>query len=138
MCNWKDMKFPYGKGVKIQLKADTFAETCKIISKAAQEKHLIAYSDLMQMLKKKKHEKINRRTIGHILGEVSNQVSQSTNPSVYPSAIVIRKDTSEPGKGFWGLDMGTNPPSKVPQNKRQNTLQHYQNDVFNRPWNCNC
>lgn len=138
MCNWKDKEFHYRKTGKIQLRANSFAETCNIISRVAQKKQVIAYSDLMQMLKQKGHEKINRGTIGHIVGEVSNQVSQSTNPSVYPSAIVIRKDINQPGKGFWGLDEGSNPPSAVPQNQRKQMLQKYQNDVFGRSWNCNC
>ena len=90
------------------------------------------------MLKQKGYEKINRGTIGHIVGEVRNQVSHVTNPSVYPSAIVVRRDTNQPGKGFWGLDEGSNPPSEVPQNQQKQMLQKYQNDVFGRPWNCNC
>jgi hypothetical protein len=92
----------------------------------------------MDRLKSLGCPKINRGTIGRIVGEVSVQVSQMINPSIYPSAIVVRKDTGRPGDGFWEVNTGTNPPSNVPPNNRRGALQQYQNDVFNRNWSCNC
>ena len=138
MCNWQDINPSYGEGRKIQLSAQVISNACNIIWEAAQKRQRIAYADLMNKLKQMGHRKINRATVGHIVGEVSTQVSQVTNPSIYPSAIVVRKDTNQPGKGFWGLDRGSNPPSAVPRNQQEQMLQQYQNDVFNRPWNCNC
>lgn len=89
-------------------------------------------------LKKLNHHAINRGTIGAIVGEVSMQVSESTKPSVYPSAIVIRKDTDEPGEGFWGLDSGTHPPDKVARSDRKSRLSEYQQKIFNNSWGCDC
>jgi hypothetical protein len=137
MCNWQDITRSYGMG-KIQINVQVIRDACDIIQQRAQSRQTITYADLMVQLKHRGHRKINRRTIGHIVGEVSTQVAQVTNPSIYPSAIVVRKDTNKPGEGFWGLDMGTHPPKKVPTNQRAPTLQQYQNEVFNRPWSCNC
>jgi hypothetical protein len=141
MCNWQDIvAIKKGKKriQKIPLPARVFSDACRIIHQRAQEKRRIYYKDLENELKSFGHRKIYRGTIGDIVGEVSVQVSQLTNPSIYPSAIVVRMDTNRVGVGFWGVDRGTNPPSEVPQNQRQNKLQQYQNDAFNRPWNCNC
>lgn len=140
MCNWQDIDFPYGRGI-IQIPAQVIQDACGAIWQMAQRRQgiaYIAYADLMNQLKCLGHQKINRGTIGKIIGEVSDQVSQVTNPSIYPSAIVVRRGTSQPGDGFWGLIMGTNPPSGVPHNQRRNALQQYQNDAFNRSWSCNC
>ena len=137
MCNWQDINFPYGIG-KIQIPAQVIQDTCRTIWQVAQKKQTIAYADLMNQLKRLGHQKINRGTIGRIVGEVSNQVSQVTQPSIYPSAIVVKKYSNQPGNGFWELSMGTNPPSGVPCNQQRNALQQYQNDVFNRSWSCNC
>lgn len=137
MCNWQNINPPYGKG-RIQINAQVIRDACDVIRQAAQNGQTIIYTDLMKRLKHREHEKTNRGTIGHIAGEVSNQVAQVTNPSVYPSAIVVRSDTNQPGDGFWGLNMGTSPPSKVYHNQRVQMLQQYQNGVFNRPWSCNC
>jgi len=138
MCNWQDIVRPYGKGRKIQLSAKVVMDACNIIWQVAQKKQRIAYSELMSILKQQGNRKINRATIGHIVGEVSIQVSQVTNPSIYPSAIVVRKGTNQSGKGFWGLDDGSSPPSAVPQNQQRQKMQQYQDDVFNRSWNCSC
>ncbi len=137
MCNWQDIVRPYGKG-RINLSAQVVRDSCNIIWQRAQKKQRVAYSELMNILKQKGHRKINRATIGHIVGEVSTQVSQVTNPSIYPSAIVVRKGTDQPGKGFWGLDDGSSPPSAVPQNHQRQKMQQYQDDVFNKSWNCSC
>ena len=137
MCDWQDINISYGEG-RIQINARVISDACDLIRQRAQDRQTITYSDLMNQLKDKGHGKINRGTIGHIVGEVSNQIAQVTDPSVYPSAIVVRKDTDQPGEGFWGLDMGMNPPEKVPFDHRVQTLQQYQNDVFNRVWSCNC
>lgn len=118
--------------------AQVFKDACEIIKQAARRRQFITYTDVMNQLKARGHAKINRGTIGAIVGEVSNQVAQNTNPSVYPSSIVVRKGTNRPGNGFWGLTMGTNPPSRVSTHQRRIALQQYQNDVFNRNWNCNC
>lgn len=137
MCNWQD-KVVVKKDRKIQMSAGVFSDACRIIRQMAQERRVIFYKALENELKSLGHPKINRGTIGDIVGEVSIQVSQVTNPSIYPSAIVVHKEDKTIGEGFWGLDTGANPPSKVPVNQRQNALQQYQSDVFNRPWNCNC
>jgi hypothetical protein len=137
MCDWRDINPRYGIG-KIQINAHVIKDSCAIIQQRAQNRQTTTYTDLMGRLKDRGHRKINRGTIGHIVGEVSNQVAQVSGPSIYPSAIVVRKDTNQPGEGFWGLDMGTNPPLKVPHNQRVHMLQKYQNDVFSKPWSCNC
>jgi len=141
MCNWEDKVVTKGKTRKrkIPIPAGVFSDACRIIRQRAQEKQgPIRYKDLENELKNLGHRKIYRGTIGDIVGEVSIQVSQVTNPSIYPSAIVVRKDTNQVGIGFWGLHTGTNRPLEVSQNQRRNKLREYQNDVFNRPWNCNC
>lgn len=137
MCNWQDMEFPYAIG-RIQIDAQTIQVACEIIFRASQRSQTISYTEVMNELKRLGCPKINRGTIGHIVGEVSVQVSQITNPSIYPSAIVVRSGTNQPGDGFWGVDTGTNPPSGVSCNNRRNALQQYQNDVFSRPWGCKC
>lgn len=137
MCNWQDKNFSYARG-RIQISANVIRDACEIIRRVATNRQTIIYSDLMEQLKQNGHEKINRGTIGHIVGEVSVQVSLITNPSIYPSSIVVRADTNKPGDGFWGIDTGTAPPENVPLEQRQYILQRYQRDVFDRPWNCNC
>ena len=137
MCKWQDITFRYGIG-RIQIPAKVISDACKIIRQMAQKRRVVTYSELMNQLKNLGHRKINRGTIGKIVGEVSNQVSRVTNPSIYPSAIVVRKDTNQPGNGFWGLEEGTNPPSRVPPDQRRNVIRNYQNDVFSKSWNCNC
>lgn len=137
MCNWKDINFPYARG-KIQISAQTIQAACEIIFQASQRRQTISYTEVKDELQHRGHRKINRDTIGTIVGKVSIQVSQITNPSIYPSSIVVRKGTSQPGDGFWDLDTGTNPPTGVPRNNRNNSLQQYQEDVFNRPWGCRC
>jgi hypothetical protein len=99
----------------------------------------ITYTEVMNRLKAVGCPKINRGTIGHIVGEVSVQVSDATKQHpIYPSAIVVRHDTKQPGDGFWGLRAGTNPPSRVPRNNRRGALRQYQSDVLQRPWTCRC
>jgi hypothetical protein len=135
MCDWQDISVR-----KIRIDAQTIQDACKIIHKAAQKKETIVYRVLEDQLKQLGHRGINRGTVGNIVGEVSVRVSQLTNPSIYPSAIVIRKDTCKPGKGFWEINEGTNPPDKVPLNQRENELQEYQQNVFNGVslWSCDC
>lgn len=123
---------------RITISAGTISDACKIIRQAAQMRQLITYTDVMNQLKAMGYGKINRATIGAIVGEVSNQVAQITSPSMYPSAIVIRKGTNQPGDGFWGLKRGTNPPSNVPRENRRHVINQYQQDVFSRNWNCDC
>ena len=129
MVAWKDTTFNYGKG-KIMISGAAIKDAHDIILEISKKKSPIYYSDLMNRLKQRDHRKISRRTIGDIIGEVSNKVSSATAPSVYPSAVVIRKDSRAPGEGFWGLDAGTSPPSKVPSNHRKVALQQYQKNVF--------
>jgi len=131
MYNWEDRVFRYGRG-KIMISAETFRDTYRIIKESARNGNYIYYSEVMDKLKRLGHRKINRGTIGGIVGEVSIMVANSTNPSVYPSAIVVKKNSIEPGKGFWGLDRGTNPPSMVPPDKRREALSEYQETVFSR------
>jgi hypothetical protein len=138
MCNWQDKVVIKGDGRRIALPYDVFQDACKIIWQSAQQKRLIYYSDIEKQLKRLGHRKINRGTIGDIVGEVSIQVSQVTSPSIYPSAIVVHKGDKNVGIGFWEVDTGTNPPSKVPPNQQKEALLRYQNDVFNKPWDCNC
>lgn len=137
MCNWYAINPRYGAG-RIQINAEVIKDACEVISHKAQSKQVITYSEIMDQLKKAGHGKINRGTIGHIVGEVSNQVAKTTAPSTYPSAIVIRKDTGQPGRGFWGLDTGTDPPLKVPHKQKAYRLQKYQDDVFSKHWSCAC
>lgn len=138
MCNWQDKIVTKRDGRRIELPHNVFQDACKIIWQSAQQKRLISYSDVEKQLKRLGHRKINRGTIGDIVGEVSAQVSQVTNPSIYPSAIVVHKGDKSIGVGFWGVDTGTNPPSEVSPNQQKDALPQYQNDVFNKPWDCNC
>jgi len=137
MCNWRDITI-YRETGNIQISAETIQVACNIILQCAQKKQTITYGELMNELKLRGCQKINRGTIGHIVGTVSEEVSRNTNPSIYPSAIVVRSSSSNPGAGFWTVDTGTNPPSKVPLTNRKNALKKYQDDVFNTPWGCNC
>jgi hypothetical protein len=138
MCDWHDISA--GKVRKIRIDAQAIQDACKIIHQAAQKREMLTYTDLMIQLKHLGHRGINRGTVGSIVGEVSIQVSQLTNPSIYPSAIVMRKDSNQPGRGFWDLDTGNNPPEKVPPNQRENQLNEYRRNVFNRLslWSCDC
>lgn len=113
MVNWKIQDFYNKWGAKITIPAATFEDACSIIRKRAKIGKCIAYSELMTELKKKNHRKINRGTIGSIVGEVSDQISLTTNPSVYPSSIVVHKGTKDTGKGFWTLGEGTLPPNTI-------------------------
>lgn len=131
MFDWEDRVFRFGRR-KITIPAETFRDAYRIIKESAQNGKYICYSEIMDRLKNLGHQKINRGTIGGIVGEVSIKVASSTNPSVYPSAIVVNKNTTKPGKGFWGLDRGTDPPSMVPPDKRQKALRTYQETVFSR------
>ena len=90
MYNWEDRVFRYGRG-KIMISAETFRDTYRIIKESARNGNYIYYSEVMDKLKRLGHRKINRGTIGGIVGEVSIMVANSTNPSVYPSAIVVKK-----------------------------------------------
>jgi len=137
MCEWQDIYFRYAEG-KIRIGARVIRDACDIIWKRAQNRQTITYADLMNLLKDRGHEKINRGTIGHIVGEVSSRIAQFTNPSIYPSAIVVRKDTNQPGRDFWGLDTGNNPPSQVAPDQRAQMLQKYQSEIFSMSWSCNC
>jgi len=120
------------------MSADVFRDACEIIRQAATNRQTVTYSEIMDQLKHCGHEKINRGTIGKIVGEVSLQVSQATKPSIYPSSIVVRGDTNRPGDGFWGIDTGTVPPRTVPSGQRKRVLEQYQRDVFEKSWNCEC
>jgi len=129
LVDWKDTTFDYGTG-KIQISGVTLQDTCDIIQESSKKEKKILYSNIMNQLKQRGHKKISRRTIGAIVGEVSIQVSAITNPSVYPSSVVIRKDSGVPGEGFWGVDSGTFPPNKVPKNQQKVALRQYQKNVF--------
>lgn len=133
MYDWQDRIFRYARG-RIEIPAEVFRDAYIIIKEAAQRRQMISYSEVENQLKDLGHRKINRGTIGGIVGEVSLQVSQEITPSIYPSAIVVHKGTDKPGDGFWSLDKGTNPPSEVSPEQRQEALSRYQNDVFNRFW----
>jgi hypothetical protein len=139
MCNWQEKEFPYARG-KIKIAAHTLQAACEVIFQASQKSPLtITYTEVMNELKALGCPKINRGTIGDIVGEISVQVSEATKQhSIYPSAIVVRRDTKQPGDGFWGVRAGTNPPSRVPRNGRRDALRQYQNDVLKRPWACKC
>jgi hypothetical protein len=126
---WKDTTFEYDKG-EIQIPGITIGDAYDIILVYAKRKSCVYYSDVINELKRRGHKKISRRTIGSIVGEVSIQISLATNPSIYPSSIVVRKDTENPGEGFWGVDTGTSPPSSVPLKERSVRLKRYQNDLF--------
>jgi len=134
MCDWQDVN------VRGRIfSAKVIRDACEIIRQTAQKGELIYYSDLIKRLKQLGHKHIDRFVIGDIVGEVSIQVSRLTAPSIYPSAIVVRKDTKEPGDGFWGLDTGTNPPNKLPPHQKRNGLEQYQRDVWQvNKWSCAC
>ena len=139
MCNWQNTVIKQAGGSRrIPIDAQVIQDACTIIYRQAQTGEPIIYTDLMNQLKQLGYRKINRGTIDGIVGEVSNQVSQLTNPSVYPSAIVVRGGSNQPGPGFWGLNSGTNPPNRVTQNQRRIQLDQHQQHVFNLNWACNC
>ncbi|MFC2068676.1 hypothetical protein ACFLTP_06670 [Chloroflexota bacterium] len=139
MCKWKDIIIIQAKGKRrIPIKATVMQHACSIIHTEAELGRTIAYTNIMNCLKNQGHKKIYRGTIGNIVGEVSNQVSQITNPSIYPSAIVVRKGTKQAGPGFWNLHRGTAPPNSVTKNHRRKQMNQYQQDVFMFDWDCNC
>jgi len=143
MCKWEEIIIEQAIGERriprrIPISNKAVEDACTIIHRQAQAHETIVYSDLMNRLKQLQHRRITRGTIGGIVGGVSSQVSKITNPSVYPSAIVVRKDTGEPGDGFWKLDMGGNPPSKVTFSLREGQRNQYKKDVFKLNWSCNC
>jgi len=86
--------------------------------------------------------------MGYILGEINDQVAEKTktseeNPtSIYPSSIVINKDTKKPGDGFWGVSSGDNPPSKFKdksEDGQKEALKKYRENVFDTSkWDCKC
>lgn len=99
---------------------------------------IIFYSDLIKQLEQLGHGGIDRFVIGGIVGGKYQSISIN-DPSIYPSAIVVRKDTMQPGKGFWGIDTGTDPPNKVPINQRQSKLKNYQQASWQvQKWSCDC
>ena len=138
MCNWSDVEIVFRDGKRVKIPAATIIDACEIIKDAAKQRRLITYTEIMDQLKARGNRKINRATIGGIVGEVSAQVSKVTNPSIYPSAIVVLKGTNYPGNGFWGIDTGTNPPKNVPEKMRRVVIRRYQDDIFSREWDCNC
>jgi hypothetical protein len=132
LVNWKDQDFYDKRGAKTTIQAATFQDAYNIIRECAKARKMIPYSDLMIELKKNNCRKINRKTIGNIVGEVSDQVSLTTKPSVYPSSIVVHKGTKETGKGFWNLDEGTLAPKTIRVDLRKKSLDQYQKDVFDK------
>ena len=129
LIDWKDTTFDYGKG-KIKISGATIGDAYKIILKYAKKRSKIHYSVIINELKRLGHTKISRRTIGSIVGDVSIQISRVTDPSIYPSSIVVRKDHDTPGEGFWGVDSGKSPPSDVKTKQQKIKLQEYQKNVF--------
>jgi len=139
MCKWEEIVIVQAGGRRrIPISDKAVEDTCTILYQQAQAHKTINYTDLMGKLKKLRHRSITRGTIGGIVGGVNSQVSQITNPSVYPSALVVRKDTGKPGDGFWLLAMGSNPPSRVPLRLRAGRWNQYKKDVFGLKWSCNC
>jgi hypothetical protein len=134
MINWTDQDFYNKRGAKTTISAATFREACHFIRQHAKTGNFLPYSELMNKLKKSGYRKIHRGTIGSIVGEVSDQVSLTTNPSVYPSAIIVHKGTEDTGKGFWALEEGTLPPKSIPVELRKKALGQYQKDVFDKIW----
>ncbi|MCX8173440.1 MAG: hypothetical protein N3F63_02360 [Thermoplasmata archaeon] len=141
MCNWEDICI--GKNAVIP--ADVLRTTCEILQEVAKQRRTIAYGELIDLLKEKYvaniyiSRYINRFTIGRILDEVNKQVANTTNPSIYPSSIVVTKDTGKPGDGFWEVQYGTQPPARVQQQNRVDALTKYQQAVFDvSKWSCNC
>ncbi len=100
---WRDRVLSNRTG-QIPVPATTFEMTCSIIRENAKKRQFIAYSELMDELKLRKQRKIQRGIIGFILDEVNQQVSANTNPSIYPTSIVVHKGTKNPGVGFWRVD----------------------------------
>jgi len=144
MCKWEDK--PIGEEKKI-IPAKVFEAICNIIFQSAGKGKTIKYGEITNIINKQFPDvKIdNYPDMGHILGEINDQVAEATktskeNPtSIYPSSIVINKERKEPGDGFWGVSSGDNPPSKVKKNERDDVLKEYQRNVFDtNKWNCNC
>lgn len=134
LVNWIDRDFRDKRGAETMIEAATFQDTYNILKKQAKARERIPYSELMTELKKNNHRRISRKTIGSIVGEVSDQISLRTKPSVYPSSIVVLKGTNITGKGFWDLGEGTLPPNAVQVTLRGKALDQYQKDVFNKDW----
>ena len=135
MIAWKTQEFVSKKGRRIIIDAATLKDAYDILNNWIKSNDKpIAYSELMAKLKEKSHPKIYRGSIGHIIGHVSDQVSFITNPSIYPSSIVVHKGTCDTGDGFWALERGTLPPIKVLEDNRKAQLSKYQNDVFEKNW----
>jgi hypothetical protein len=132
---WKTQRFSDGAW-HITIDGATIKDAYEIIHEWTEKNHeCIAYSDLMTELKQRGHPKIYRRSIGHIVGHITNQIAIATQPaSVYPSSIVVHKWTRNTGDGFWGLDKGSSPPYKVAPVNRRQKLDEYQNAVFTKNW----
>lgn len=135
MITWETREFVSKKGRRIIIDGATLKDAYDILKNWVKANdNPIAYSKLMDKLKEKNHPKIYRGSIGHIVGHVSDKVSVITNPSIYPSSIVVHKGTWITGDGFWDLEEGTLPPNKVPIKNRRAALSSYQRDVFEKTW----
>jgi len=135
MIAWETQEFVSKSGRRIIIDGVTLKDAYNILNNWVKSNDQpIAYSVLMAKLKENGHPKIYRGSIGHIVGHVSDQVSEVTNPSIYPSSIVVHKGTWNTGDEFWTLEGGTLPPNKVIKANRKAQLSMYQNDVFKRTW----
>ena len=132
MVKWIDKDLINKRGAKTTIEAATFQDAYNIIREQAKAREVIPYSKLEDKLKTNGHRKIHRGTIGGIVGEVSDQISLVTSPSVYPSSIVVHKGTKDTGDGFWTLENGTLPPSTIPVDLRKKQLDEYQKNVFDK------
>jgi hypothetical protein len=122
-------------GRKTPIPKETVKEVHKFIREYAIARKFLPYSELEDLLKAKGYRKINRFTIGNIVGEVSDRISASTVPlSIYPSAIVVHKWTEDTGKGFWTLERGSDPPYRTKADLKKKKLKQYQKNVFEKKW----
>jgi len=153
-CRWQD-KLINGKVIP----AKVFKAICNIIFQSAVEGKTIEYGEITNIINKQFPDvKIDNHTdMGHILGEINDQVAKATetskeNPtSIYPSSIVVKKDypsivvkkgEGKPGKGFWGVNSGDNPPSEFKdksEDEQEKALKKYRKNVFDTSkWDCEC
>jgi hypothetical protein len=136
MIIWKSQVFVSRNGRNVPIEGAALKDAYDLLYQwVLKEKTCIPYSTLMDSLKAKNHRNIQRGSIGHIVGHISEQVAIATMPkSIYPSSIVVLKGTCNTGDGFWLVDEGSNPPSNIASGAKKKALQTYQPATLNGNW----
>lgn len=102
------------------------------LHRVAAERRTIAYSDLCEEMRSKGiiHLDAHRAPLAGLLGQINVLEHDAGNPLI--AAVVVSKDTMEPGIGFWnvakglGLEIGDSP------HERQAFWRQSLSDCYNR------